>query len=231
MMNVTGQTLTDQIFQRLFDALLRAEFRPGTRLREGALAHELGVAQGTLRQALQQLEQQGLVTKSKRRGTFVTTLTADDVANIYQVRIELEPLAASLAHKRIQPQDLCQLEGLLQQMRDASGNRDFLERSKSDLEFHRSIWALSQNPWLERALNAVCPPLFASYMLRAFTGAAYDIEKDDEEHAALLAVLRGESNEEVYRVFHSMMEIFSAQDRNYIRPFGRATPPTALKNL
>src|SRR6185312_14667159 len=102
--------------------------------------------------------------------------------NIYKVRIELEPLAASLARKNLQPEEFVQLETLLHKMEEASQARDLVERCKLDLAFHQFIWTLSGNPWLEKALNAVCPPLFASYMFRAAKGETYDLAKDNDEH-------------------------------------------------
>ena len=215
MLSVKNKSLSEQVLQQLFDAILRGELQPGARIKEGSLARELGVAQGTLREALQQLEHQGLVAKSNRRGTFVTTLTREDVANIYRIRIELEPLAASLAHDRLQPQDFAQLETLLHKMKEASRAHDLVERCKLDLALHQLIWALSGNPWLEKALNAVCPPLFASYMFRAAMGDTYDEDIDDAEHETLLNILRAGGSDEVAAAFRSMIEVFCAQDMEY----------------
>ena len=94
---VKRTNLRADITALLFDAILRGELGPGQRILEGKLARELGVAQSTLREALQQLEHQGLVRKSDRRGTFVTKLGVNDLEDLYLVRLELEPLAASLA--------------------------------------------------------------------------------------------------------------------------------------
>src|SRR2546422_2356219 len=63
---VKRSSLRTHLTSQLFDAILRGELRPGERIVEGKLARELGVAQSTLREALQQLEYQGLVTKSDR---------------------------------------------------------------------------------------------------------------------------------------------------------------------
>ena len=97
MLQIAKKNLRRQLADRLFEAILEGELRPGERLAEVRLARQLGVGQSTLREALQELEYRGLLTKNENRGTFVTKLTTQKVNEIYAVRLELEPLAASLA--------------------------------------------------------------------------------------------------------------------------------------
>ena len=91
--------LATQITEGLFDAILRGELKPGEQIIETKMAKQLGVGQSTFREALQALEHRGLVTKN--RNTFVTELTVQDVEVLFAVRLELEPLAASLACGRL----------------------------------------------------------------------------------------------------------------------------------
>jgi DNA-binding GntR family transcriptional regulator len=125
-MLVKRPNLRNFLVSHLFNAVLQGILPPGSRIIEGKLARELGVAQGTLREALQELEHQGLVRRFERRGTFVTKLTLKDVEDIYVVRLALEPLAAFLALPYIQPEDLKQLIEMLDSMRRAAGERDFV---------------------------------------------------------------------------------------------------------
>lgn len=216
---VRQSSLRTHLSTQLFDAILRGELRPGERIVEGKLARELGVAQSTLREALQQLEHRGLLTKSERRGTFVTKLTVKDMEALYAVRLELEPLAAALACERMKPEHFRQLERTLGEMREAAREHSFVKLLKADLGFHQLIWKFSGNPYLERALNAVCPPLFASYMMRLVSGDLYDFGKDDEEHAALLAALRKGGPQTVRKAFGAMTEVFRLQDVENLRAF------------
>jgi DNA-binding GntR family transcriptional regulator len=216
---VKRSSLRTHLTSQLFDAILRGELRPGERIVEGKLARELGVAQSTLREALQQLEYQGLVTKSDRRGTFVTNLTVKEMEGLYVVRLELEPLAAALACERMIPEHFGQLEHTLEEMREAGGEQAFVRLLKADLSFHQLIWKFSGNPYLEKALNVVCPPLFASYMMRVVSGDFYDFAKDDEEHAALLATLRKGGPQTVRNAFRAMTEVFRLQDVENLRAF------------
>ena len=216
---VKRSNLRTHLTSQLFDAILHGELRPGDRIVEGKLARELGVAQTTLREALQQLEYQGLVTKSDRRGTFVTKLTVKEMEGLYVVRLELEPLAAALACERMKPEHFGQLEHTLEEMREAGGKQAFVKLLKADLSFHKLIWKFSGNPYLEKALNAVCPPLFASYMMRLASGDLYDFAKDHEEHSALLATLRKGGPQAVRQAFRAMTEVFRLQDVENLRAF------------
>ncbi len=216
---VKRSSLRTHLTSQLFDAILRGELRPGERIVEGKLARELGVAQSTLREALQQLEYQGLVTKSDRRGTFVANLTVKEMDSLYVVRLELEPLAAALACERMKPEHFGQLEHALEEMREAGGEQAFVRLLKADLSFHKLIWKFSGNPYLEKALNAVCPPLFASYMMRVVSGDLYDFAKDHEEHAALLGTLRKGGPQAVRKAFKAMTEVFRSQDVENLRAF------------
>lgn len=200
----------------LFDAILRGDLAPGERIVEGKLARQLEVAQTTLREALQELEHQGLVTKSERRGNFVTRLTPKDMEDIYVVRLALEPVAAALAQPRMTADDHRQLAHVLDEMRRASERQEYLQVLKLDMSFHQLIWRLSGNRSVEKALNVVCPPLFANYLIRISSGDLYDFEKDHEEHVALLATLKKGGPDEVREAFRAMVEIFHVQDVDYL---------------
>lgn len=205
-------TLRRRVAAHLHDAILHGELRPGERIVEGKLARELRVAQGTLREALQELEHQGLVTKHDHRGTFVSELTTREIEDIYVVRCALEPIAAALARERLTPDHLAQMTSLVEKMKSAGEAHDFVELLKTDLAFHRLIWKLSGNGPIERALNVVCPPVFACYLIKASSGDPYNRAKDLEQHRTLVNAFETGSSEEVKKVFEEMMDVFRVQD-------------------
>lgn len=218
-----------QITDRLFDAILRGELNPGDRIIENKLARQLRVGQSTLREALQALEHQGLITKMDNRGTFVTKLTAKDVEGMYMVRLELEPLAAALTHKRLQSQHYAKLESLLMEMEAARQNQDFIELLKKDLAFHQFIWELADIPSLEKALNLVCAPLFAFYMIRLsphstaddLSRAADEFAEDHVLHLRLLDVLKSDDQELVRTTFRNTIQAFFRRTIEDLNNFGQ----------
>jgi DNA-binding GntR family transcriptional regulator len=214
---VERANLRTHITSHLFDAILRGDLRPGKRIVEGKLARELGVAQSTLREALQQLEHHGLVTKSDRRGAYVTQLSAKAIEDLYVVRLELEELAASLACGRMSTDKMRQLEDVVEEMSRYGRKHEFLSLVKADFQFHQLIWRFCGNSYLEKALNAVCPPLFACYMMRVYSSQVYDCARDIEEHVTLLKVLKKGDPKEVRKVFRAMTEVFQTQDVSNLR--------------
>jgi len=216
--------LRNRLTAHLFDAILHGELSAGERIVEGKLARQLGVAQGTVREALQQLEHQGLVTKYDNRGTFVSRLTTEDIEGIYTVRRELEPLAAALARERLTAEHLDDLANLVEQMRIAGDAGDFVKLLKTDIEFHRLIWKVAGNKWIERALEVVCLPLFGCYLIKTSSGHLYNYAKDLEEHRTLLKVLSEGRSEEVRKVFTQIIDTFRAQEIQNFQAAEEGTP-------
>lgn len=212
-----NRSLRRRLSTLLTDAILHGELRPGERIVEGKLARELRVAQGTLREALQELEHQGLVNKHDRRGTFVCQLSPEDIEDIYVVRGALEPLAAMKACKRMTPQDHKQLADIIEKMRLIGETRNFPELLKWDLAFHRLIWRLSGSKSLERSLNSVCPPLFAAYLIKSSSVEPYNSASDLDEHLALLKAFETGNPQEVKDVFEETLQAFCLQDVKNLR--------------
>jgi DNA-binding GntR family transcriptional regulator len=178
-----------------------------------------------LREGLQELEHRGLITKYENRGTFVTKLTTKEVEEIYAVRLELEPLAAALAYRKMIPEHAVKLGKFLEKMRSARQRQDLAEMLKADLGFHQLIWKLSDNSTLERVLTLVCAPLFAFYLIRlssrvSSSGLSNDFCKDNEEHYDLLAALNKGGYEEVRKAFREILEVFRARHIAHVEALG-----------
>src|SRR5262249_52991271 len=95
-------------------AILSGAIKGGEPIVEANLAQELGVGQGLVREALIELEHHGFVQRTPFTGTTVTTLTLEDAQQIFEARIELEPLAFSLAAKRVRARDIAVLNEIVE---------------------------------------------------------------------------------------------------------------------
>src|SRR5687768_16144407 len=82
--------LPERIAGMLREAILRGEWKAGDQIVESRVAKQLGIGQNAMREALLELEFQGLLTKIPNRGNFVTKMSQEDVRDIYQTRVELE---------------------------------------------------------------------------------------------------------------------------------------------
>ncbi|MEO8622727.1 MAG: GntR family transcriptional regulator, partial [bacterium] len=102
------QTLTGMTLDALRDRILRGGFPEGEPLRQDAIAEELGVSRIPVREALRQLEAEGLVTFNPHRGAVVTTLSLQEIAELFELRADIEsdllrrsiPLMGTDDHKR-----------------------------------------------------------------------------------------------------------------------------------
>src|SRR5215207_10462506 len=96
----------------LEEAILEGDLKPGERLRAEALAQRFGTSRTPIREALLQLEAQGLVDVEPNRGAVVRAFDRDDLLDLYELRALLEPKAAALAAGRITDADIDRLDEL-----------------------------------------------------------------------------------------------------------------------
>src|ERR1700730_17985348 len=103
---VKSEALRVRVAEAIRQALLEGRFKPGEDLSEVAIAKEMNVSRGPVREALLVLAQQGLITHSQNHGFSVLGFTDRDHTEIDEVRLRLESLALTLARDRINPDDL-----------------------------------------------------------------------------------------------------------------------------
>jgi DNA-binding GntR family transcriptional regulator len=159
--SVKPRTLPEIVAEKIVDAILAGQLRPGERLVEQKLSAQFGIGQPTLRAALQNLEHQGFTRKNGNRGTYVTQFTEDNVRKNLEVRVVLEALAVEKAAQNITAADERELRETIHQMEESAKRFDRSGFHKADVVFHQKLWRLSHNPYLESALSGVIFSLFA----------------------------------------------------------------------
>jgi DNA-binding GntR family transcriptional regulator len=150
-------------YEALKKQIIEVELRPGQRLVERDLADELKVSRIPLREALRLLAAEGLVVLVPHRGALVSPFTPADVRDLFDVRENLEVLAARLAAERADAQGLVRLTRCLESARTATESGDKAEIAAANARFHAEIVTLSDNALLEtmmRPLNARMEWLF-----------------------------------------------------------------------
>jgi GntR family transcriptional regulator, trigonelline degradation regulator len=138
---------------------------PGERIVEGKWAVELGVAQASIREAINLLIAEGFVQKGSGRSARVTKLSERDVAEIYELRASIEGLAARLVAKS-QP-DLSELDEALRDMDRAVLRGDRKSVVEADLRFHLALCEKSGNRHLAEQARRLLVPLFAFTLMRS----------------------------------------------------------------
>jgi DNA-binding GntR family transcriptional regulator len=162
---IAATSLTERVAAALRDALFSGQLKPGDAIVERHLAREMKVGTPVVREALISLQGQGFVRRVTNTGTFVTKFDAEEVRQLYTLRIELEALALEWARSRVTAADVATLRGLVDQLveaGEAGARREFLDR---DFAFHKQCWRLSGNTYLAEILERLMAPLFAFAVL------------------------------------------------------------------
>lgn len=157
---ITVQSTPEAAAQAIRDAIITGELKGGDRIVEQKWAARLGIGQPTLREALKELEYQGLLTKLPQRGTYVSQLSPDDYRRILEVRIPLEALAIGRAAARITPEVEEELSALVMKMAGSGQDAEVPVFHACDVAFHRRIWEVADNEYLRVTLEALTFRLF-----------------------------------------------------------------------
>lgn len=142
-------------YNKIRERILNAEYEPNAALSEYQIAASLDVSRTPVREALKQLEQEGLVRSIPQKGVFVTDLSVSDIDEIYQIREQLETFAARVAATEM-PDEEC--ARLVAELRDAKANTDdaSLERAfEADIHLHEAIIAVTRNRRLAQILSTL----------------------------------------------------------------------------
>jgi DNA-binding GntR family transcriptional regulator len=146
----SSPSLKDRAYAAIKDAILTLKLEPGAPLVESDLATSLGISKTPVRDALQELEREGFVTRVPFSGTYVTEVTAKDITEIFQLRAVLEGLAAHLAAQSFTDEELDQIAQDLDAAEIALEQGDLLLCSARGRTLHRAIIDKANNDHLQR---------------------------------------------------------------------------------
>ncbi len=149
-MNIQSPTVRHYVREEIQRRILSGESRPGERVAQQSLAKELGVGQGTVREALVELQWLGLVDAVDRLGVFVGCLDAARLREAYEVREFLEGLAARRACNHSSPADAIALRNIANRILALSNEDKVEEMGAADRAFHLQIVSLARNNILTR---------------------------------------------------------------------------------
>lgn len=175
-------TLKDQVTIWLRDAIISGQIAPGTKIVERDVAEMLGVSRAPARDALMQLEKEGMVI-SRPDARYVIELNDRDIHELHQVRLALESLAVDLATRNTNTANQQAQLAVLRQMEQATETGDSAAFAKADLDGHSLIWEQAHNIHLEKTLRAMIGPIF---MFMANATEYYDWQETLELHRELV---------------------------------------------
>lgn len=139
-------------YRRLLDDIRSGALGPGARLRETELAERLGISRTPVREAIRQLEADGLVTHLPRQGATIRSLDHAEVVELYEMRAVLEGTAARLAARAASDIELDELEALNAELAAAPAGPQSREMNR---QFHRSLLDAARNRFLVKSMSAL----------------------------------------------------------------------------
>jgi DNA-binding GntR family transcriptional regulator len=144
--------LREQVVTVVRDAILGFRLEPGQRLVERELVEQLGVSRATVREVLRQLAAEGLVTVVPQRGAIVTALSADDAADLYEMRASLEALAVQRFVQRAAPEQVVDLRAAVSEIERTADDGDPQEQLRAKDRFYEVLFRGSGSEPLQQTL-------------------------------------------------------------------------------
>jgi DNA-binding GntR family transcriptional regulator len=138
---------------RLRSAIGRGLFKPGQRLIERELCEQVGVGRTSIREALRQLEAEGLVTTIPHRGPIVSTITVEEAEQLYDLRALLEGYAGRECARRRDPDIIARLRRQFEIMGTVAGHEDRSDLLAAKTEFYAALMEGCGNIFVERFLK------------------------------------------------------------------------------
>jgi DNA-binding GntR family transcriptional regulator len=180
--------LNQQAYNEIRRRILDGEFLPSSPLSEYQLAATLNFSRTPVREAIKQLENEGLVWSIPNKGTFVTELSAHDIMEIYQVREFLEGPAARMAAEKMSANDLLLVEKEIALTNELKSTGQVDEILKCDVRLHKLIIASTQNSRLGTFLAMLDDQMHRVRTI--FTKSPDWLEITIQDHATLVALIK-----------------------------------------
>ena len=206
--NIESQyrTMQEIVYETIRDGILKGIYTPGQRLITSDLAGEMGVSRMPVREALQRLDATtGLVTLIPRKGAIVNDFTSEkDLEEIYNLRAILEGMAIRLACVNMSDEEIDELESINEKIALLEGTTNEDGFQDLNLEFHSTIWRMTNSPRLVRILKTLYDASrgyrYISLKLPGRLDTIYN------EHKEIIVILRKRDAFEVERSMRSHYE-------------------------
>lgn len=191
--------------------IVRLELAPGSVLSETELMAELGIGRTPIREALQRLRRDELVTILPRRGVFVTTLDIDDLPMLFNSRAVIEPHLAQLAARRGTVADWNEIERVLADAEDPATGSDNESLLEADNRCHEIVWHAAGN----RFLTATAAMLYAqsNRLWHLYLGEISDMGPAVAEHRKILDALRAGDGAKAAQLTEDHIRTFEGEIR------------------
>ncbi|KAF1020317.1 MAG: HTH-type transcriptional regulator McbR [Paracidovorax wautersii] len=217
--------LVAMVEAQIQDAILAGHLRPGERIVEADLARRMDISRAPVREAARRLESMGLLISRPRHGFAVRTISSREVDDLYQVRIDLELLGATLACQQATDAQLARLLPMVDHMAAQATRLAQSERVALDLGFHCYISEISGNGYLHRLFDNMQAEvrLFLSLSEASYEDPVYLAET----HRPIAQALAARDAQTVRGALRYHLEVAQQHARACVEQAGLSQPPAA----
>lgn len=192
-------SLGSKIFILLRDRILNESYKCGDKLNELTLAKELKISRTPIREALKQLELEGLVESIPNKGVYVKGFSPRDIDDMFEIRLSLEGLAVSFAIDRMDEVHLAKIKEVFELLEFYTTKGDFDKVNDFNILFHESIYQATQSTYFEQILKDI--HYYVSVTSRHSIARPERLESSLLEHRAILeAIIDGDKEEATERI-------------------------------
>ena len=228
---VVRASLAEQVESHLRKAIIHSHLQPGERLVELEIAEQMGTSQGPVREALQRLEQDGLVERHSRSATYVTTISMDEMYELSLVRKTVEGLAIRRTAQCITPAQCDELQSFVEQMRVAGRVNDMNTLVDYDMAFHQRICEWCGSVTLLR----VWTPLYSQlqrFVVKTHPSAFPNLVEVADNHIPIVETLRNHQPEQAVQAIEDhIMLIWSTMGPDIIESLKQGAQSHGNSNL
>lgn len=192
-------SLGNRIFDILRDRILNGEYKTGQKLNELTLASELKISRTPIREALKQLDLEGLVMSVPNKGVYVKGFSPRDIDDMFEIRLALEGLAIQLAIERMDEVHLTKIKEIFELMEFYTLKKDNDKINDLNILYHETIYQATQSTYFEQLLKDI--HYYVSVTSRHSIQKPERLETALVEHRAILdAIVEGNKEKAKYTI-------------------------------
>jgi DNA-binding GntR family transcriptional regulator len=180
-------TIGESIYQRIKEAIIRGELKPGQKITERSMASIFNISCGPVREAFQKLSAENFITISARKEVHVAYSTFDEIKELIEFVHTLDFIAVKRAIKNMDDEAIDELKRMTNELGDLIG-KDSLAFSEQNMKIHEKIWAVSGNAYLFKALSFHTQKLIILVNYFIFSKQPKNLSSSYKNHADLLEI-------------------------------------------
>lgn len=196
----TPASLRHRVAQEIRDAIIQGHLKPGDKLKELEIAHQMGISRGPVREALRDLEAMGLVLSQPYRETVVVSTNREEIEELLiPIRLQLELYSIRVNLDQFDDALFQTLREIVESMREAASRNDLHAVVEEDMRFHESIITFSQHSFSNQIWNGITNRLHLHFIKN--TSLFPDLRKVPDDHDMLLNALNTRDYEQIKEIW------------------------------